>query len=68
MRLKNIKNSLAINKNFQIKNKIILLIDDVITTGATVNTCAKLLKESGAKKVYVATLARVILRNDGSKS
>lgn len=62
-RLKNLKNSFAIDQNFQITNKVILLVDDVITTGATANTCAKLLKKAGAKKVYVATLARVILEN-----
>jgi len=60
-RLKNLQNSFAIDQNFQLKNRVILLIDDVITTGATANTCAKLLKEAGAKKVYVATLARVML-------
>lgn len=36
----------------------ILLVDDVFTTGATVSNCAKVLKESGARKVYVLTIAR----------
>lgn len=40
-----------------IKNKTILLIDDICTTGATVNECAKVLKLSGAKSVMVATIA-----------
>jgi predicted amidophosphoribosyltransferase len=41
-----------------LKNKKILLIDDIATTGATLNECARILKESGAKKVFAAVLAR----------
>jgi predicted amidophosphoribosyltransferase len=37
-----------------------LLIDDVITTGATVTTCAKVLRQAGAGAVDVLALARVI--------
>ncbi|MCF7864810.1 MAG: hypothetical protein K9L89_08475, partial [Kiritimatiellales bacterium] len=36
----------------------ILLVDDVMTTGATVNTCAKALKKGGAVSVHVITAAR----------
>jgi ComF family protein len=42
----------------RIKNKNILLVDDVATTGATLNECAKTLKQSGAKKVFALVLAR----------
>jgi ComF family protein len=57
-RLDNIKDSFSVNKAFDIKNKNILLIDDLLTTGSTVNECAKLLKRSGSSYVEVVTLAR----------
>ena len=36
----------------------VILVDDVISTGTTLNSCAKFLKENGVKKVYVIALAR----------
>jgi ComF family protein len=43
-----------------IAGKTVLLIDDVFTTGATVEACARALKRARAKKVFVLTLARVV--------
>ena len=43
-----------------IAGKVIVLVDDVYTTGATVNECAKALLDAGAAKVYVLTLAKAL--------
>lgn len=48
------------DKRPHIKGKRVVLIDDVMTTGATVENCTKALKAAGAKKVFVLTLARVV--------
>lgn len=39
------------------KGKSFLLVDDVLTTGATASECSKVLRKCGAKKIFVATLA-----------
>ena len=57
-RLKNIQNCFAIKNADLIKNKEILLIDDVITTGATLNEQAKLLKQNNARKVWALVIAK----------
>lgn len=45
-----------------VNGKRILLIDDVLTTGATVSRCARALKQAGAAQVYVLTVCRTPLR------
>lgn len=59
-RLANVRNSFEIAENVGISGKNIILIDDVITTGATINECAKILKLAGANKVYALAVARNI--------
>ncbi len=41
-----------------LRGRTLLLVDDVMTTGATVRQCARALKEGGVARVYVATVAR----------
>ena len=41
----------------KVEGKNILLVDDVITTGSTINECAKMLLDNGASKVYAASIA-----------
>lgn len=53
-----VKNAFEVTRPNLIKDKKILLVDDVFTSGATASACAKVLKKSGAEKVFVLTLAR----------
>ncbi|MDD2916657.1 MAG: phosphoribosyltransferase family protein [Candidatus Gracilibacteria bacterium] len=58
-RLKNVRNSFSFRTKYahDIQGKDIILVDDVISTGSTVNECAKLLKKHGAKRVFGLFLA-----------
>lgn len=58
----NILNTYDIRNKRKLLNKNVLLVDDIYTTGATVNECSRVLKENGAKKVYVVTIAHGELR------
>ncbi len=57
-RLKNVRGAFLVKKNADFKEKTVLLVDDVLTTGATLHECAKALKYAGAKKVVALALAR----------
>jgi competence protein ComFC len=47
-----------------VQDKVVLIIDDVKTTGATLNACAQSLLDGGAKQVYCLTLAKSMLKDD----
>lgn len=61
-RLKNVRMAFQIRPHVlqTIQGKHIVLVDDVMTSGATVNECAKVLKRHGAQKVSVLSVARVM--------
>jgi competence protein ComFC len=56
-RLKNLSGSFAVKNEGLIKNKNIILIDDITTTGATLAEAKKILKQAGARKVIAFTVA-----------
>lgn len=58
IRLKNLKNAFVIKNANLIRGKRVLLIDDVLTTGATLKECSLALKRAGAKSVDWLTVAR----------
>jgi len=57
-RLSNVQTAFHHGREKRLAGRRVLLVDDVMTTGATVNACAKALKKGGAESVHVLTVAR----------
>ena len=57
-RFENVKKAFVLNPDFSVRGKTVVLIDDVVTTGATAQSCASVLSENGAKEVRLLTFAR----------
>ncbi len=57
-RQKNIQNAYQLQNGKTLENKKILLIDDIYTTGSTVNECSKTLKQANPKKIGILTIAK----------
>ncbi|MFA6255478.1 MAG: phosphoribosyltransferase family protein [Patescibacteria group bacterium] len=57
-RIINVKGIFCVQRSDLLKNKKVLLIDDVVTTGATMQECAKVIKEAGAKEIWGLAVAR----------
>lgn len=57
-RSRNVSNAFRVKNSEAISRKSIILVDDVITTGSTLNACAKELKAAGAEKVFVLTIVK----------
>ena len=57
----NVKGAFALNRESRrVFDKVVVLIDDVSTTGATLDACARVLKQAGAREVRALTAARVV--------
>jgi len=63
-RRQNLRGAFAAPKPQGIQDRSILLVDDVVTTGATVAECARTLLGAGAKEVFVATVARAVRESE----
>lgn len=57
-RRKNLINSIQIYKNISLSGTTVILVDDVMTTGTTLNECARILKEAGARRVWGLVVAK----------
>ncbi|HPC95056.1 MAG TPA: ComF family protein [Sedimentisphaerales bacterium] len=53
----NVKNAFAVRPDHRYAGKTVCLVDDIKTTGATLNECARTLKQAGAARVYALVLA-----------
>lgn len=56
----NVKNAFRVKSKETIRGRAVFLVDDISTTGSTLNECAKVLKKKGAKEVYGIVLAKNI--------
>ena len=57
-RIKNTIDVYAIINSEKVKNKKVLLVDDIYTTGSTANECSRMLKQAGASEIAVLTIAK----------
>ncbi|MBV9828830.1 MAG: ComF family protein [Alphaproteobacteria bacterium] len=59
-RVRNVRGAFALRPGRSVKGKRVVIVDDVLTTGATVEECARVLRRGGAAFVGVLTLARAL--------
>lgn len=64
-RRKNVLSAFKVPDPARVRGRHVLLVDDVITTGATAEACARALKRAGAAGITVLTLARVVKASEG---
>lgn len=66
-RHRNVQHAFEVEDESALPGRQVLLVDDVATTGSTADACALVLREHGAKAVYVATLAHSLLRKSNQE-
>jgi ComF family protein len=59
-RERNVRGAFTLRRSRTVKGKRVVLVDDVLTTGATAEECARVLRRAGAASVGVLTLARAV--------
>jgi ComF family protein len=59
-RRRNVRDAIAVGGRASVAARTVVLVDDVLTTGATAIACARRLREAGAREVRVLTVARVV--------
>ncbi len=57
-RMQNLRDAFSLRQNVDVQGKHLLLVDDVLTTGSTLDECARVLTQSGAESVCALTVAR----------
>lgn len=57
-RMQNLRNAFRLRQNAQVSGKHLLLVDDILTTGSTLDECARTLLEAGAQSICALTVAR----------
>lgn len=59
-RRENVIGTFAVRRPVLVRGKTVLVVDDILTTGATLSACAQALKDAGAERVWAVTLARTV--------
>jgi ComF family protein len=67
-RLENVRDSFAVRRPERVEGRTVLLVDDVMTTCATAEECARTLRDAGARETRVATVARAVEGRTASSS
>ncbi len=58
----NVEDAFAMRRGTSVRGLVVVLVDDVSTTGATLEACARVLRNAGARDVRALTAARVVSR------